>query len=467
MLLEAEVHSQLRAFSREQDQRGWSHHLTMGRLVARALRLGRPALIQTGTAVEQYALSYLTPALLHPESVIIVAPKSVQQRLLQTEIPQLQHRLGTQKEIRQGDYPLEDNFTGILLTSPQSWLADRFYNQGRFPTGIPTLIEAADHLEDWARKQLTATLGFQDWEQLLRSFPHQVELIRNVRIQITKAIFARPQNPYGCYLLEKPEQERLERLWQTLEEIEDGKFVNSFWQKQQSEGQILWASVDREQGQWSLHISPGSVAESTKSIWLTQPVVIIGSFLDWESDATIYRQQLGLSDILCLKFAPDRQKEHIQIYLPDRLPLPNTPQFQPALIEQVRQLSRLSSRANQFTVLLVEDVPLKAQIGAIMAAEFGSKVQVEKTILADNGILVCGWQFWRSHQEQLPTPGLLVIATLPLPSLENPLVAGRVAYYKRRRQDWFRLYLLPTALREIQRAVIPLRESQGVVAPAR
>ena len=64
----------------------------------------------------------------------------------------------------------------------------------------------------------------------------------------------------------------------------------------------------------------------------------------------------------------------------------------------------------------------------------------------------------------MPTPQLLVIATLPIPSLENPLVARRVAYYKRQRQDWFRLYLLPTALRELQRAVVPIRESQGTVA---
>ena len=59
---------------------------------------------------------------------------------------------------------------------------------------------------------------------------------------------------------------------------------------------------------------------------------------------------------------------------------------------------------------------------------------------------------------------MLVIATLPLPSLENPLVAGRVADYKRSRLDWFRLYLLPTALNELQRAIAPVRDRQGVVA---
>ena len=51
-----------------------------------------------------------------------------------------------------------------------------------------------------------------------------------------------------------------------------------------------------------------------------------------------------------------------------------------------------------------------------------------------------------------------------MPSLENPLVAGRVNYYRKSHLDWFRLYLLPTALTELARAIAPLREQQGVVA---
>ena len=103
-------------------------------------------------------------------------------------------------------------------------------------------------------------------------------------------------------------------------------------------------------------------------------------------------------------------------------------------------------------------------MGANLAAEFGSLVQVEKENISPWGILITGWEFWHKHQASIPTPQLLVIATLPLPSLENPLVAGRVNYYKLQRQDWFRLYLLPTALQQLQKVVIPLRESQGVLA---
>jgi ATP-dependent DNA helicase DinG len=227
---------------------------------------------------------------------------------------------------------------------------------------------------------------------------------------------------------------------------------------------MRWASLDRERGQFILHAAPVEVAATLRPIWQQQPTVFIDSFLDKDKEAAIYRQQLGLGEILGLKFSPSRQNEEIQLYLPERLPLPNTPEFQGALLEQVRTLLHLCSHVPTVAVVLVEDMPLKAQIGTQLAAEFGSRVQVEKEHLSEGGILVSGWQFWHAHQGDFPTPQLLIIATLPIPSLENPLVAGRVSYHKRQHQDWFRLYLLPVALQEIQRAVLPLRESQGVVA---
>jgi ATP-dependent DNA helicase DinG len=226
----------------------------------------------------------------------------------------------------------------------------------------------------------------------------------------------------------------------------------------------MWAAIARSRGQFSLYCQPVEVATALSQVWSKQPVVLIGEALDLEASASVYRQQLGLGDLTCLKFSPDRHSELIQLYLPDGLPMPNTPRFQEALIQQVRTLLTLSSKAKGLAVLLVGDVPLKAQLGAILAAEFGSRVQVEKTDLDERGVLVTGWEFWRSHQTILRAPELLMIATLPIPSLENPLVAGQVAYYKQQRLDWFRLYLLPAALRELQRAIAPVRESQGVVA---
>lgn len=477
-MIEVEVHSSLRAFLREQGKPSWPHHLTMGRMVARALRLGRSALIQTGIETLQanspqksYRLSYLAPALILPDPVILVAPAPVQQWLLQLEIPSLQEWMGTHKAIHVGDRFPDQYFNGLLITSPESWLSDRFSGCGRFPKNIPTLIDGADDLEEWARKQLQSGIEPWDWNELMLALPQQANLIRDLRVRLTKAIFQHPVNPYQCCLLDSTEQEILKQLFQILRpsDLSNQNLYlpqpwQNFWRCWQQSGQLLWAAMIPSSGQFSLYCSPVEVGTALSPIWSQQPVVLIGGVLDLETSASVYRQQLGIGDLTCLKFYPDRQSELIQLYLPDGLPMPNTPRFQEALIQQVRSLLTISSTIKKPAVLLVGDVPLKAQMGAILAAEFGSRVQVEKTSLDEAGVLVCGWEFWRHHQSELPAPHLLIIATLPIPSLENPLVAGQVAYYKQHSQDWFRLYLLPAALRELTRAVEPVRESQGLIA---
>lgn len=464
------VHEVLKAFAREQDRAEWHHHLTMARLVARALQLGRSTLIQTGSTRAKYCLSYLASALLYAHPVLLVVPRSVQQQLLEEFIPRLQRWSSSQKAVVVGNrFPTDENFQGLLLTTPASWLRDRLENQGRFPPNLPTLIDPADDLEAWTRQVLTARIAPADWEALMQQFSDAVALIREVRVKLTKAIFERPQNPYNCYLIEGWEQELLKDLLATLfSPTERNASVlpnwHQFWQQWQTENKLLWSEVDRQRGLFSLYLAPVEVATVLAPIWQQQSAILIGKFLDWETPAPIYRQHLGLGELTCLKFSPHRQHEHIHLYLPDRLPLPNTPEFQAVLLQQTRLLAAVSRDRPQPLVILVEDVPLKAQVGAALAAEFGSLVQVEKPIALEGGILVSGWDYWRLHQNSLPTPQLLAIATLPIPSLENPLVAARVVYYKRKGQDWFRHYLLPTALRELQRAVVPLRESQGVVA---
>lgn len=480
-MIEVEVHQQLRAFLREQGEPYWQHHLTMARLVARALRLGRSALLQAGAPSGyhgRYRLSYLMPLLLWQGPAILVVTEAVQQRLLMVEIPRLQQWIPNQREIRTGDRWLNDGFEGLLLTTPQSWLADRLQNEGRFPPNVVTVIDGADDLETWTISQLTARIQPQDWDDLMQACPEQTETIRDTRVQLTRSIFQHPQNPYDRYLIESSEQAVLTALYQRLSTLAQvpGEATrpnaapipvawHRFGQALQQEGQLLWAEVTRRQGQFSLNAAPVDISAMLQPVWLQQPVVLIGGAFDLEAEATHYRQRLGLPEMTCLKFSLDRQHELIQLYLPDGLPMPNTPKFQPVLMQELHALLSATRTANQgLTVVLIGDTPLKAQVGSILAGEFGSRVQVEKTCLDEHGILITGWEFWREHQAVLPAPHLLVIATLPFPSLEDPLVAGRVMQYKRSRQDWFRLYLLPSALSELQRATAPVREAQGVVA---
>ncbi|MFN5592214.1 MAG: ATP-dependent DNA helicase, partial [Aphanizomenon sp.] len=185
-MIEAEVHLSLHNFLRSQvGFPSWPHHLTMARLVARALRMGRSALIQVGSVCGhqgRYRTSFIASALMWHGSVIIVASETVQQRLLKVEIPRLKQWLPANKPIRIGDNWPSPDFQGLLLTSPAAWLKGQLADNNAFPKHIPTIIDGVDDLEDWVRSQLTQSIEPHDWDELMLAYPHEVELIREARV---------------------------------------------------------------------------------------------------------------------------------------------------------------------------------------------------------------------------------------------------------------------------------------------
>ncbi|HLO47994.1 MAG TPA: ATP-dependent DNA helicase, partial [Kamptonema sp.] len=220
---EVEVHNSLLCFLRSHSEPHWPHHLTMGRLVARALRLGRSALIQTGFSssarYQRYRVSYLMPLLMWPQPTVLVASASIQEYLLKVEIPRLQEWLQTQKPIH--TYPCSPDFEGLLLVEPEPWLAERLGAGERLPRSIPTIIDGADDLEGWTRDRLTVCLQPGDWNELMQLYPDRSELIRDARVQLTRSLFQHPVNPYECCLLEAAEQEILHQLYQKIWEAEE------------------------------------------------------------------------------------------------------------------------------------------------------------------------------------------------------------------------------------------------------
>ena len=486
-MIEAEVHQLLRDFLRQQGHTQWPHHLTMARLVARALRLGRSALLQTGSTAAyrgRYRLSYLMPALVWPGPIVLVVPPAIRQQLVQDDIPTLLQTLPTVKSIQIGDCWPSNTFQGILITTPRAWLSAQLragtsqeeHRSGGtnnlstpFPAHTVTLIDGIDPLVEWVRDQLTRSLADADWHQLGLAYPSQQTVIRDVRVKLTHLAFQHPINPYGCYLADVEEHSLLTELYTLLSETPLGLEAlpepwRQFQQQLEQEDGMTWLQLNRESGQLTLRCTPVNLAEIMAPIWRRQPVVLIGAAVDEETRADGYRQRLGLGDLTCLKFPPDRHQDGIQLYAPDRLPMPNSNRFPGAILQEIRNLLQLPETRHQPTVILVGDTPLKAQIGSILAAEYGSRVQVERPELTQNGILVTGWSFWQDYRLRCPSPGLLIITTLPIPSLEDPLVAGQVARHKRLRQDWFRLFLLPTALQTLQLAIAPISAQQGKVA---
>ncbi|NMG23036.1 ATP-dependent DNA helicase, partial [Brasilonema bromeliae SPC951] len=318
-MIEAEVHLSLHNFLRSQAGfPSWPHHLTMARLVARALRLGRSALIQVGAACGyqgRYRTSFVASALMWHGPVIIVAPESTQQRLTKVEIPRLQQWLQVNKAIRTGDAWPGGEFQGVFLISPAAWLKAQLSKNDNFPRDIPTIIDGVDDLEDWVRSELTVSLEGHDWEQLMLAQPAQAEVIRSARAQLTHELFKHPANPYECYLISPAEEEILTHLYSVLDisSLPDTwkQFAQQFQVRNEnfspsSSPSLLWATIARRQGLFSLHCVPIELGKILSPIWQRQPVVFIGSAVEPETEAPLFRQRLGLEDELtCLKFSSD------------------------------------------------------------------------------------------------------------------------------------------------------------------
>ncbi len=467
--IEITAHTTLRDLLRHQTEiADWNHHLTMARLVARTIRLDKSALIQTGVATHRlegkYRIGYLLPALLCDRAVTIALPTICHPHLITIELPLLQQWLNTNKPIYCGTASPPPEFTGLWITDPRTWLNLQLHH----PTpdrNHPTIVDGADDIASLAQQLLTITLTPEDWDFLrVSQDPDRWQSIGEIEIQLMQQLWQRPQNPYNCYLLDSTDRSLIGSLIDRLSPAIPEKWRAFYTRSIGLTDRLIWATIDRTHGKFTLAIAPIDPSGELATIWKNQPSVLITSAVDVGKEAIGYRQEIGLGEITAVKFLLDRQTDIFQLYIPRWMPMPNTPKFQPILVDEIKHLLYLIRGRSKFVTILIGDTPLKAQLASLLAAEWGSRVQVEQTDLNESNILISGWEFWQQHQDDLPTPKLLIIATLPIPSLEDPLVAAKVSFYKQQKQDWFRLYLLPTGLKILHRAIDPIRSSQGVVA---
>jgi ATP-dependent DNA helicase DinG len=107
---------------------------------------------------------------------------------------------------------------------------------------------------------------------------------------------------------------------------------------------------------------------------------------------------------------------------------------------------------------------MRRSLASALAAEFGSRVIHQDTAPDANGVILASWSWWLTQQGRLPQPCQIIVALLPIPSLENPLIAARVDLWRREGRDWFRELLFPEALNLLQRGLAGLRRNGGRLA---
>jgi len=451
-MLEARAHQQLKTLL-QHDRVAWPHHLTLSRLIARSVRRGDRALIQlTPGSEEQWWLGLLVPLCLQRHRCVLVLEADQRRRLLQVERPRLREA-GLHLPCWQGLEP-PDGEQLWLLTTQELVQAHR---QGQLHDDHLLLIPEADQLSHRLRQALALTLQSHDWERLRQAHPNADASLLDLHDRLSRQVFRQATRRDATVRLESGQLQALRDLLTLLHPLPAPwdrvlKADPSHW--------ACWADLDHRLLQWRWQLQMLEPLRQLHGL-LNQRAAILISSAGESAPLQTELNDAGFDAEVVVRLREPTLLEPVPLFAPRRQPLPNTEVFAQHLLEQSRRL--ILGRAG-LTVILLDDNRLRQRLTSELASEFGSRVIEAATAPEANGVICCRWSWWLQHQAQLPPPEQLIIALLPIASLEAPLTAARVEALKRQGRDWFRDLLLPEALSLLAPAVAPLRRSGGRLA---
>ena len=444
-MLEARVHQQLKRLLHQDGGPLWGHHLSLSRLVARSLRRHDVTLIAIAPGSEpSWHLSALLPCCLAGEAVALVMSQQLHQRLQRVDLPRL-HRVGIATPLWEGDNCPQD--IPLWLLKPAELL--RAHQEGQLQ-GRQLVVLDSGQLEKDLQSAMGVTLEVQDWHRLQQAHPALAQAVGCCFDQLNHQVFAHPANPLGRVPISEAAEAPLRQLL-----VNHGPLPDP-WQRwlQARSAWASWAEVDYRLLRWRWRRQPLDPLRVLRPLLSARGVILCGS----PGPGKTLEDSLGSRPVVRVKLGDPPLQDPLPLYAPRRQPLPNTPVFPHHLLDQCR---RLVLARSGLTAVLLDDVPLRQALASGLAAEFGSRVVHQCLTPADNGVVCTGWGWWQAHHHELPLPGQLVIGSLPLLSLEDPVTAARVRYWRRQGRDWFQGLLLPDALATVQQVVACLRGQRG------
>tara|TARA_B100001939_G_scaffold152554_1_gene131827 strand:+ start:3045 stop:4490 length:1446 start_codon:yes stop_codon:yes gene_type:complete len=442
---EAQAHRKLKQLLSSRAGSGWPHGLTLTRLVARSLRRCDHSLfpIREGQRSD-WMLSLLLPAVLSETPVALVASESLQRRILQHELPLLRSA-GLVRPLWQGTTP---------PASPCLWMLSpgelvQVWQKGRL--GAHQLLCAeAEQLEELLGDGQAIRIEPEHWDQLSASQPSLREALVQLHERLSRQLLNRPLARQPKLSISREQEAPLRLLLQGRTDLPQP------WQSWLDCGDHSWTSwavPDPEQLRWSLVRQPLQPLQSLHGVLEQRGAVLAGC---WAPEG-VRLDALGLQNPVVISLGDAQREEPLPLFAPRQQPFPNSAEYAGHLLDQCR---RLVLGQGGLSIVVIDDNPLRQWLTSALAAEFGRRVDHEQTAPESNGVIVCRWQWWLQNHEQLPVPCQLVVGSLPIASLEDPLTAARVEALRRSGRDWFREWLLPDACDRLQRSVAPLRGQQ-------
>jgi ATP-dependent DNA helicase DinG len=453
-MLEARAHQQLKSLLRGEGAERWPHHLTLSRLVARSLRRSDHTLVRLTPGTDRsWWIGLLVPLALSEAPLALVLSDAQRQRLLQLECSRLA-AAGLELACWQGERAPAAARIWLLSHREllRAWQHDLLSDR-------QLVIPQAEQLASQLRQAMGVRLDPGDWDSLRQALPRASSSLLDLHRRLNARILSHPRQPEQAVPIAPEEEAPLRQLLQLLEPLPEPW---QQWLASPPERWTSWAQVDPALLQWQLHRQPLDPLAELSGLLRGRGAVLVGELAGGgETEAAALPADLGFTPKVSVDLGDPPLADPLPLYAPLRQPLPNSPLFSQHLLDQCRRLVLGQAR---LTVVLLDDAPLRRQLASGLAAEFGSRVDEECTAPEENGVICCRWSWWLEHQERLPQPGQIVVALLPIASLEDPLTAARVAALRQQGRDWFRELLLPEALNRLQRSLAGLRRHGGRLA---
>lgn len=437
-MLEARAHEQLKDLLRSEGRQVWPHHLSLSRLVARSLRRADHTLVRLAPGSDpSWWLGLLVPLALGDTPAALVVSNALRQRLLQVELPRLA-AAGLGMPCGEGPDPPAQvrlwllSHTELIALWQQQRLGDRHL-----------LIPEVELLDSQLREALEVVIEPAHWDALRRAHPAAETSLLELHERLSRQVLRHPAGGQRLVPISAEEEAPLRQLLALLHGLPEP------WPRW-LEARQGWASWARQQPgllRWQLHRQPLEPLQVLQELLVGRGAVLVGEPAGGGAS-------LGLKPAVEVSLGDPPLADPLPLFAPRRQPLPNSPSYGDHLLEQSR---RLVLGMAGLTVVLIDDEHLRRGLTAGLAAEFGSRVVHESTAPDTNGVVCAGWDWWLQHQPRLPLPCQVVVALLPITSLEDPLTAARVESLRRQGRDWFRERLLPDGLSRLQRGLAGLR----------
>ncbi len=445
-MIEVYAHKYMKSLLKK-DALLWPHNLTLSRLVARSLRRRDKSIFELeGVNHNDYWLGLLVPLCLNSCGAVLVVTTLQKQRLFQVEIPRLKEE-GFHLAVWEGlDMPTDEKVW--VLSYEDFWIA---YAQNNL-CSKQFIFTEVELLTRRLREAMSIQVSSSDWDCLRRAYPSASSALVDLYEELSQKLFSLAIRPEALIRLNLTDIFALRDLLGVFSQPPKpwAAVLNAT-----TGGWASWAQLDYKVLEWTWHLQPLEPLQILRQLFVDNPFITLSA--SYENAFSSFKEIIDVR----VKLGSPSHEEPIRLFVPFRQPMPNAECFAEHVLDQSR---RLILGRQGLTIILLDDDQLLRQLTSELAAEFGKRVLFCSTTPDSNGVICCTSTWWLESFEQLPDPEQLIIALLPISSLESPLTAARVEAFKKQGLDWFRNLLLPELLSLLPRLALPLRRNQGRLA---